>query len=121
MPSADRPAAGGPVRCTVRCTVLSRLGWDGAFHEPGAIVALPPDVAESLEAIGTVAPAGDPNAAGDEIADAIRALDPDDKALWNKDGKPAVDAIEAALGRDIAAAQRDEAWAVVAAGREGAS
>ena len=44
------------------------------------------------------------------IADAIRSLDTDNPENWTGAGKPQVSAIEAALGRDITAAERDAAW-----------
>lgn len=50
--------------------------------------------------------------------DAVRGLDPDDKALWTQSGAPKVEAIEAVLKRDIDAAARDAAWAVVDAERK---
>ena len=49
----------------------------------------------------------------DAIEDAIRGLDPDDKTLWTSDGEPKVVAVEAVLGRDITAEERDAAWAAV--------
>ena len=45
----------------------------------------------------------------EEIQDAIRLLDKDDDEAWTKSGLPAVAAIEAILGCDIDAADRDEA------------
>ncbi|MDE0335675.1 MAG: hypothetical protein OXI64_12000 [Defluviicoccus sp.] len=50
--------------------------------------------------------------------DAVRGLDPDDKSLWTQSGAPKVEAVEAVLGRDIDAAQRDAAWAIVEAERK---
>jgi len=46
-----------------------------------------------------------------QIITAIDGLDIEDEALWAKDGKPKVPGIEDALGGNITAAQRDEAWA----------
>ena len=50
------------------------------------------------------------------IVAAIRGLDPDDPSNWSGRGnrrRPSVAALEAALGRDISAEQRDAAWAIV--------
>ncbi len=44
------------------------------------------------------------------IKDAIKSLDPDDSKAWTIHGKPHVTAIEAILGRNITAEQRDAAW-----------
>ncbi len=52
--------------------------------------------------------AGDPQ---DDIAAAVGRVDPTDRSLWTRDGKPRVDAVEALLGRDITTAERDAAWA----------
>ena len=58
---------------------------------------------------------------GDELQAAIRgaieALDPANASLWTKGGKPEVKALEARLGFDISAAERDEAWTAVEATR----
>ena len=45
------------------------------------------------------------------IREAIEELDPDNPKLWTSTGVPRVTVLEAALGHQIAAAQRDEAWA----------
>lgn len=45
-----------------------------------------------------------------ELVDAIRTLDREDTSVWTKDGRPRVSALEATLGRDIRAAERDAAW-----------
>ena len=53
------------------------------------------------------------------IVDATGRLDPEDPSLWSGRGKsrrPRVAAIEAVLGHDITAAERDAAWATVQAG-----
>ena len=85
---------------------------------------------------GSEADSGEPDAVGDDpgegsdpspgdpdrhaaIVDAIARLDPKDRSLWSgrgKSRKPRVDAIEAVLGYDITAAERDAAWAEVQAG-----
>jgi uncharacterized protein YifE (UPF0438 family) len=63
---------------------------DRGFARPGEAVAI--DTAELIDA----------------IVDAIADLDSES---FGKDGKPNVKAIEAVLGRDITAADRDQAWA----------
>ena len=53
------------------------------------------------------------------IVDATGRLDPEDPSLWTGRGKsrrPKVAALEAALGHDITAAERDAAWATVQVG-----
>ncbi len=46
----------------------------------------------------------------EDIVEAIAGLDPTKD--YGKNGKPNVDAIQAALGADISAAQRDQAWEI---------
>ena len=52
------------------------------------------------------------------IHNAILSLDTDDETLWTKGGVPQVKAIEAEVGFDIQAKERDEAWAKIQASRE---
>ena len=44
------------------------------------------------------------------IGEVIDNLDPDDASLWTRGGKPIVGAIEAVLGYDIEARERDYVW-----------
>ena len=61
-----------------------------------------------------------PPARPDEAADVARAieaaigrLDAGDAALWTRDGRPQVTAIEAVLGWGISAGERDAVWATL--------
>ena len=114
------------------------LGPDEVYL-PGEAVELTREAAAPLLADGVVvAPKGarkndpppegarknDPPPArpeGDELQAAIRgaieALDPNNPRHFTKGGKPEVKALEARLGFDISAAERDEAWTAVEAGR----
>lgn len=44
------------------------------------------------------------------IHDAIQSLNPANPEHFTKDGKPKTDALEDLLGREVSAAERDEAW-----------
>jgi len=57
------------------------------------------------------APAADPSIA--DIAAAINGLDKDNPEHYTKGGKPVVAALEAMLGYEITAAQRDQAMELV--------
>ena len=57
-------------------------------------------------------PAPEPAPGLDDIVEAIGRLDRDDRSLWTRRGPPRVDAIEALLGRQITAAERNAAWKV---------
>ena len=43
----------------------------------------------------------------------VREVDTEDQSKWTKDGSPTVEALEAVLGFDISAEERDQAWADV--------
>lgn len=60
------------------------------------------------------APPGQP-ARPQTVEEAIERLDPDDPTLWTSSGLPRVEALEELLGRDVSAAERDEAWAWISA------
>ena len=70
-------------------------------------------LAIALSAAGP--PAAAQGAADHAIVDAIGVI-ADRPGAWTKGGKPRVDALEAELGRDITAAERDVAWAAYQAG-----
>ena len=53
----------------------------------------------------------DPAERIEAIAKAIETLDPENEEHWTGSGKPNVASLEAVLGWDISAAERDEAWA----------
>lgn len=55
----------------------------------------------------------------EELQAVIGGLDVMDATLWTDGGKPQVKAIEAVLGRQISAADRDEAWDIFQKSREG--
>jgi hypothetical protein len=91
----------------------------GKDYAPGALVEISDD--EALRLIGRgFAVAGQEKAAPastssktaaptiEDIVEAIAGLDPTKD--YGKNGKPNVEAIEALLGVDITAAQRDQAW-----------
>ena len=81
-------------------------------YPPGSWIELEPDAARQLLDAGAV------ETLPGDAADAVRSLDRDDPGLWTSDGKPRVEALEAALGREVAAAERDAAWETVEAGKE---
>ena len=58
----------------------------------------------------TPAPAPEPEV--DDVVWVIGQLDRDDRSLWTRRGPPRVRAIEALLGRQITATQRDAAWKI---------
>ena len=62
------------------------------------------------------APAPVPAPGRDDIVEAIGRLDRGDRSLWTVRRAPRVRAIEALLGRQITAAQRDAAWKAVRRG-----
>lgn len=74
--------------------MLTVVETDAVPPAPGEPVA-PPDQLTVEDAIAA--------------ATAVLVLGRDDKS-WMKDGRPQVKALEAALGFDITAAQRDAAW-----------
>jgi len=55
----------------------------------------------------------------DEIVQAIGMLDPESEDDWTKAGLPDVRALETSIGKEITAAQRDEAWALFEATENG--
>lgn len=86
----------------------AREAWaSGQWEEAGTLAA--PD-----EAV----PADEACCADPELVAAIRGLDPADAALWTSDGRPQVSALAAAVGRSVAAVERDAAWAAVMAARD---
>ena len=78
----------------------------------------PPDTppvrttAQAKRALNTGAPASK----HDVIVKAIGRLDPNDKTLWGRDGKPKVAGIEKVAGIDVTAAMRDAAWDAIGRG-----
>lgn len=85
-------------------------------YAPGALVDVADDEAARLVARGFASavgqekavPAKDATPSIEDIVEAISGLDPTKD--YGKNGKPNVEAIEALLGVDITAAQRDQAW-----------
>jgi len=53
---------------------------------------------------------GDQPISAADLVDEIIQLDPENDKLWMKDGRPQTKALSAAVGQDISAALRDEAW-----------
>ena len=120
------PMAGDPKSYTV--TDRTDLHVGGAVYVPGDTVTLPADIAKGLLADGIISPARNASPGGGDEKDrearivaAIGGLDPADKALWTKGGKPTVKALEAALGFGITEAERDAAHAAAEAAREAAT
>lgn len=75
------------------------------LHPPAETPAAPSVVA---------AQASDIDARQSLIEGAIRRLDRDNKALWMpKGGKPRIEALEALVGGEVSAAERDAAWHIV--------
>ena len=62
-----------------------------------------------------------PEVLGEEIVTAISRLEAGNIDHWTKSGKPEVRALEAALGYDISAAERDAAWAACQANKAAAN
>lgn len=85
-------------------------------YTPGALVDVSDDEATRLIGRGFASAAGqekptpvkDAAPSIEDIVEAISGLDPTKD--YGKNGKPNVEAIEALLGVDITAAQRDQAW-----------
>ena len=85
-------------------------------YAPGALVDVTDDEAARLIGRGFATEVGqeklvsakDAGPSIEDIVEAISGLDPTKD--YGKNGKPNVEAIEALLGVDITAAQRDQAW-----------
>ena len=91
---------------------------DGARYEEGEALELNFAEARSLgEAVSASAPEDAGPAGVGSVVAAIGELDPDDAGSWTKSGKPELKALEALLGADLTAAERDEAWAAFQAAR----
>ena len=113
----------------MKITAIITLHVNGKDHAPGAVLDIADDEAERLIARGfatsgqekaafasapaktTTTPAGGKTAPTiEDIVEAISGLDP--AKDYGKNGKPNVEAIEALLGADITAQQRDQAWEI---------
>ncbi len=121
----------------MKIKAIITLSVNGEDHAPGAVVDIADAEAKRLIARGFAAahgtekstpastggntqknetpPAGVGNGGKpaptiEDIVEAISGLDP--AKDYGKNGKPNVDAIQALLGADITAAQRDQAWDV---------
>lgn len=102
-------------------TVVTAIEHDNKPYAPGKTIELDDDAAEPLLAVGAIAPmttpvvtqpqTGPTGAAEriEQIKAAIASLDKNDKAIWTKDGRPNLDALEEHLGWRPAAAERDQA------------
>ena len=102
----------------MKITAIITLHVNGKDHAPGEVLDIACEEAELLITRG-FATSGQEKAASastpakpaptiEDIVEAISGLDPDKD--YGKNGKPNVEAIEALLGADITAAQRDQAW-----------
>ena len=118
----------------MKIKAIITLNVNGKDYLPGAVVDLEEGEAKRLiergfasangqdKASTSTAPAktdttppaggtgGKPAPTIEDIVEAIAGLDPTKD--YGKNGKPNVDAIQAALGADISAAQRDQAWEI---------
>ena len=115
----------------MKIKAIITLNINGEDHAPGAVVDIADAEAKRLIARGFAAAQGQEKAATttpaktetpppaggsggkpaptiEDIVEAIAGLDP--AKDYGKNGKPNVEAIEALLGADITAAQRDQAW-----------
>jgi hypothetical protein len=117
----------------MKIKAIITLNVNGKDYLPGAVVDIAEDEAKRLierefaSALGQekaalatstqkteTPPAGSgtkPAPTIEDIVEAIAGLDP--AKDYGKNGKPNVDAIQAALGADITAAQRDQAWEII--------
>ncbi len=100
------------MRVTALITLVIGKPSESRSIMPGAEAELSEAEAKRLIALGfaeaRTAAVVKPVDLQDAIMDAIADLEPDS---FGKDGKPAVKAIEAVLGQDITATDRDRAWA----------
>ena len=113
----------------MKITAIITLHVNGKDHAPGALLDIADDEAERLIARGfatsgqekaasastptkTATPpaGGKPAPTIEDIVEAISGLDPTKD--YGKNGKPNVEAIEALLGANITAQQRDQAWEI---------
>ena len=113
----------------MKIKAIITLNVNGKDHAPGALLDIADDEAERLIARGFAtsgqekaasasAPAktatpptgGKPAPTIEDIVEAISGLDPTKD--YGKNGKPNVEAIEALLGTNISAAQREQAWEI---------
>lgn len=117
----------------MKIKAIITLSVNGKDYAPGAVVDVAEDEAKRLIERGfasvngqekaaaanssktdTTPPAGGtggkPAPTVEDIVEAIAGLDP--AKDYGKNGKPNVEAIEALLGADVTAAQRDQAWEI---------
>ena len=106
--TADKPADGNAAAVLDRAFEALRAGAPGDVQAFLARLAEDPEIRARAEA-GT--------GLREALVEAIRRLDRDDKTLWTQSGAPKVEALEAVLGVDVAADERDAAWAAVEAER----
>ena len=95
-------------RCGVQHPAGPALHLPGKFtrEEVGRLMAEPALIVDVLDA------APEETDRATRILSTIGALDKANPDHWTKDGKPQVEALEAASGiKDITAAERDAAWA----------
>ena len=106
--TADKPAASGAAAVLDQAIEALREAPPGVVRAFLARLAEDPEIRQKAEA-GTGIRAA--------LVDAVRGLDRDDRSLWTQSGAPKVEALEAVLGSDVAAGERDAAWAAVEAER----
>jgi DNA-binding ferritin-like protein len=113
----------------MKIKAIITLHVNGKEHAPDAVLDIADEEAERLIARGfaasgqektasastsaktTTTSTGDkPSPMIEDIVEAISGLDPTKD--YGKNGKPNVEAIEALLGANISAAQRDQAWEI---------
>lgn len=103
------------------------LGFNGKDYAPGKPVEMTEKQATPLLDLGVlkkgVAKKEENPVTQEEIIEAIKSLDPDDKKLWTKGGSgpPQTSAIEDVLGKNknVSAADRDKAMKVINSTGEG--
>ncbi|WP_018169094.1 hypothetical protein [Thioalkalivibrio sp. ALMg9] len=109
--------------------VLQPLRHNGRRYAPGD--TLPDDAISAVQVenlrhrrppvlAGEAAPAQPKGPADDDTPDpmtkALTGLDRGNEALWTNGGKPTVEALGEALGREVTAKERDAAWAAFTEG-----
>ncbi len=109
----------GARRYTIAGPSELHLGPDD-IYEPGDPVELPADMAAPLLADGVVVERKPPKGAKRKAAilAAYQGLDPDNADLRTADGKAKTEALEAELGFDVPAAERDAVHAEIEAARK---
>lgn len=96
-------------------TTVFPAGWKGEISEEDYAAARKANAVELVdgEKASKAARPARPADPSELLAAIVAVLDPNDKSLFNKDGRPSVKALEGKLGYQISEAERDTAWAQV--------